>query len=183
MAYLNDKYLGKIVSKILVLALILFSSSSFAESQSDLVERLVKAQRLTELWEEQMQAGKLAGQQQAEQMLSQILSRLNPNDTFKNRFSDAFNNFLVKLESPWSAAELTAIFASYYGPQFSDEELIALAEFYESKLGQKEIESARFAITKFSEELQAKSQPILESAMNGYLDELRIIVKDCNCTK
>lgn len=167
----------------IIMALFLSTSVSAEELKSALIQDLVEAQKLNEIWSEQLALGEEAGRQQAQQILDQLMSRINPNAEFRQRFSDSINKFMSAVQSPWTADELTSLFASYYGPKFSEEELRDLASFYRSELGQKEIEVARSAMVEFFGALQSKNQPIFEAAMNTYMDELRLIVKECNCAK
>ena len=88
-----------------------------------------------------------------------------------------------KLEAPWSAEEIVDVWASYYGPHFTDEELDQLIEFYSSELGRKDVSVTKQAMVQFSEHFQREGQPILEKATQEYIEEMKILAKECNCRK
>ena len=137
------------VKTILCMAFLIFSAGVKADVRQDSINRLMKAQGIVEIFEQQKQYGKIEGEKQARKILDQILSRMNPNDTFRKRFSDAFMTYTKKIESPWSSEEITLAWAQYYGTKFSDAELNQLVEFYESPLGQKEQKASKEALLQF----------------------------------
>lgn len=159
------------------------SAAAHSESREDSMNRLVKAQGLTEIFEQQKRYVKVEGEKQAKKILDQILSQMNPNEAFKKKFSDAFMGYIKKLESPWSSEEMASVWSKYYSANFTDSELKKLVEFYESPLGQKERDSSKDALMKFSEHFRKLGEPIFEKATNEYITQLQITAKECNCRK
>ena len=163
--------------------LIGISASVAAEPSPVKIKKLMEAVGLLDIWSEQIELGKKQNKEMGEQMLEQFMSQLNPTEEFQKRFSDAFNNYIKKLEAPWSAEEIVDVWASYYGPHFTDEELDQLIEFYSSELGRKDVSVTKQAMVQFSEHFQREGQPILEKATQEYIEEMKILAKECNCRK
>ena len=168
----------------LVLALsVLFSAQAFADAKSEKIENLMKALGLIETWTQQIEQGKIYNRKVSSQIMDQIISQLNPNKEFQQKFKGASENFITKTESPWSPEKIVEVWAGYYGPEFTEAELGQLIEFYTSPLGQKDISVTRSSMDKFSKYFQEAGQPIVEKATAEYIQEMKIIAKECNCAK
>jgi len=171
--------------KWLLIFLLITLPSSMANAQTDTakVAKLMEVMGLLEMWQEQIEAGKTHNAQIGEKAMEQIMSQLNPSLEYKARFSAAFNTYLKKLEAPWSAQEIVNVWANYYGPHFTDDELDRLIAFYTSDLGRKDIAATKRAMTQFTEHFQKASQPIFDKATKEYIDNLKIVARECNCQK
>jgi len=143
----------------------------------------MEALGLIEMWSQQIELGKAQNEQMGRQALDQVLSQLNPSEEFRKRFSDATNNYIKKFETPWSAQEIVDVWAGYYGPNFTDEELDKLIKFYTSEIGKKDVAISKQTLTKFTEHFQRETQPIYEKAIREYIEELKIIAHECDCRK
>jgi hypothetical protein len=169
--------------KLVLMISAFFSYSAMADDRSDKVKNLMEAQGLLSMFEQQLTSTKVQNEKMGEQIIQQILSQLNPNEKFQKQFKAAFLTFLKKIEAPWSADEIVAVWSKYYGSQFSDKELDQLVDFYTSDIGKKEVSASKIALTKFSEHFQALGEPIMKIAMQEYIDELKAKAKECNCAK
>lgn len=133
------------------------------------------------MFEQQLTMGRQQGREQADRMLEQMLSNLNPNEDFQKRFRAASEKFISALESPWSAKEIVSVWAQYYGAKFSDAELDELLNFYESDLGKKEVTASREALVDFSKHFAEARKPIIDAALKQYIQDAQRIAKECNC--
>ena len=102
---------------------------SAADETTEKVRQLVEAQGLLDGWSAQLEAGRQASEMQGQQIMDQILAALNPNDEFRARFEEAFSSFLEATTTPWTAEYLVEVYATHYGPNFSDDELDRLIAF------------------------------------------------------
>lgn len=168
---------------LVVVLSIIFSAQTFADSKSEKIEGLMKALGLVDTWTQQIEQGKIYNRKISSQMLDQILSQLNPNEEFQQKFKIASDTFITKTESPWSPEKIVEVWASYYGPEFTEDELDQLIEFYTSPLGQKDIRVTRGSMEKFANYFQEAGQPILEKATAEYIQDMQIIAMECNCAK
>ena len=157
--------------------------SAIPDTSTEKIKTLMDALGLVDMFSQQIEFGRAQNEQIGRQALDQMLSQLNPSEEFRKRFSDATNNYINKLETPWSAEEIVDIWAGYYGPNFTDEELDQLIEFYTSEIGKKDVAISKQTMTKFSEHLQKVSQPIFEDAITEYIEELKIVARECDCRK
>jgi len=163
------------------LFLSILAVTAYADEKTEKVRQLVEAQGLLEGWSAQMEAGKLAAQTQGQQMLDQVLANLNPNQEFRARFTAAFGDFLKATTTPWTAEYLVEVYASYYGPHFSEDELDQLIAFYTSELGKKDVESTQLAVAEWSRHFQNEGQPIVQDALQKYIERMKLIAQECNC--
>ena len=157
------------------------AGASIADEKTEKIRQLVEAQGLLAGWTAQMEAGRQASEEQSQQILDQILSELLPNKEFKERFIAAAEDFSNAVTTPWTAEYLVEVFASYYGPQFSEAELDRLIAFYTSELGQKDVQSSHMAVAKWSDHFMKLGQPIVQDALREYLDRIGVRFLNCTC--
>lgn len=166
---------------LLVLGIVSFSA--IADSREEKIKDLMEAQGLLAMFEDQMAMGKVQGEKVGKQMLDQVLSQINPNEEFQSRFTAAFNNYIGKVQSPWGAEEIVNVWSQYYGQQFTEQELNELLKFYTSPIGKKEVIASKFALTEFTVHFQKLGEPIFQQATQEYIQELKLVAKECNCKK
>ena len=173
------------MKKILIILPLLFciSASVLASDRDQKIRKLMEAQGLLSMFEQQLEMGKVQSDKVGRQMLDQMLSQLNPNEEFKERFEQAFLNFVGKMETPWTAKEIVSVWGEHYGSEFSNEDLDALIKFYISDIGQKEVKASKVALVKFTEHFQKLGEPIMQNAMEEYVSELKLAVKECDCAR
>ena len=163
--------------------LIFFSSLSFADNHSEKVKELMETVGLLEMFTQQMELSKQHGEKNGTMMLDQLMSQLAPSLEYEERFRTAFNNFMQSIEALWTPQEIVDIWAGIYGPNFTAKELDQLIAFYKSELGQKDVLVSRKSMIQFSEYFQNTGQPLIKEATNKYIQELKLIAKECNCQK
>ena len=170
-----------------LLAFLILGFSASAVSQTDAhtekVKTLMEALGLIDMWSQQIEFGRARNEEMGQQALDQVLSQLNPDEEYRERFTNATNSYLKKFETPWSAEEIVEVWAGYYGPNFTNEELDQLIEFYTSEIGQKDVAVTKQTLSEFSEHFQRETQPIFENAFREYIEELGTIARECNCQK
>ncbi|MDN5505896.1 MAG: DUF2059 domain-containing protein [Comamonas sp.] len=170
--------------RYLVAALsIVVASQAFADTKTQKIEELLRAQGLVDTWAQQIEQGEEYNKQVAQQIMGQMTAKLAPNEQFKNRLDAASEKFIDSTAIPWTAKDMVAVWAKFYGPDFTEAELDQLIAFYSSPLAQKEIQVSRSALEKFTLHFQQLNQPILENASNQFMQELQLIVSECNCAK
>jgi hypothetical protein len=135
------------------------------------------------MFESQMAAGKEYGRQQSAQIMDQLMAGLSPNAEFEARFREASDSFIKAVETPWTAQDIVDVWAEFYGESFTDKELDQLVAFYTSPLGKKDVQASQKALPAFNSHFVELSKPILEKATQKYIQNLQLIVKECNCQK
>lgn len=162
---------------------ILVASQAFADSKNQKIAELLQAQGLVDSWTQQIESGKEYNKQVSQQIMGQITPKLAPNEEFKKRFNLASDKFIESIVAPWTPQDMITVWAEFYGPGFTEEELDQLISFYSSPIAKKEIQIGRSALVNFTKHFQELNQPIVEKATNQYMADLQIIAADCNCTK
>jgi len=163
--------------------LLLISTACFSQDRNAKLRTLMEVQGLLAMFQQQMDAGKQQGQDQAKQMLDQVMSGLNPSQEFKVRLRRAADEFVATLEAPWTAQEMVDVWAKAYGTSFTDKELDQLLAFYTSPLGKKDVAASHKAMPMLNTYLFDRSKPVFESATAKYVADLQLIVKECKCSK
>ncbi|WP_339524606.1 DUF2059 domain-containing protein [Pseudomonas sp. EA_35y_Pfl2_R111] len=170
--------------RYLIAALTLFiASQTFADGKTQKIAELLKAQGLVDTWAQQIESGKEYNKKISQQIMGQIMTSLAPNADFKSRFDLASEKFIESTIAPWTPQDMITVWADFYGPGFTEEELDQLISFYSSPLAQKEIKVGRLALTNFTKHFQELNQPIVEKATNQYIADLQVIAAECNCAK
>ncbi len=155
-----------------------------ADTKSEKVAELVEAQGLLDLWTAQIEHGQEFSRVQEQTIVDQLLSRLNPNEEFRQRFSSAIREFKEATAAPWTAEYMVEIYSSFYGSHFSEAEVDELIAFYSSNLGQKDVRSTRLAAAEFGELLKNRflDQPWVDP-VREFSDQMFLIARECNCAK
>ncbi|MCU7930717.1 MAG: DUF2059 domain-containing protein [Candidatus Thiodiazotropha sp. (ex Codakia rugifera)] len=171
------------MGKIVLLFALLFSTLAAAGEREEKIRQLMEAQGLLQTFEQQLELSRQQNQQQGRDMLNQFMAQLNPTPEFYERFENAFNSFMSKIETPWSAEEIVEVWAKYYGEHFSNAELDQLLSHYSSPLAQKEVIASRKALVSFSNHFMQEGKPIAENALSEFITEMKVIAKECKCKR
>lgn len=163
--------------------LLIFSTTCVAGDRTEKVRALTEAQGLVQMFEQQLEAGKLQGRQQAQRILDQFMAQLKPTKEFEARFRSAAQDFHNSLENSWSAQEIVEVWAKAYGSYFTDQELDQLVLYYTSPLGKKDVLSSQEAMPELNNHFVSLSKPIIERATNDFIQRLQLIAKECRCRK
>lgn len=155
-----------------------------ADTKSEKVAELVEAQGLLDRWAAQIEHSQELSRAQEQTIVDQTLSRLNPNEEFRQRFSSAIREFKEATAAPWTAEYMVEIYSSFYGPHFSETEVDELIAFYSSNLGQKAVRSTRMATAEFAELLKNRflDRPRIDH-VRKFTDQVHLIARECNCAK
>ena len=162
---------------------LMLATSALADSREEKVQKLMEAQGLVKLFDQSLASSREYGRKQANEMMAQMLSGLNPDETFRKRFQEAMESFMNELQPPWGAQEIVQTWGQVFGAKFTDEELDQLIAFYSSSLGQKEVAASRDAMPVFSQLFQDRYQPIQERAIAKFIDRAKLIAQECRCNR
>lgn len=170
----------KVISMLL---LAVFPLITLAGDKEDKIKQLMEAQGLLSMFESQLEMGEVQSEKVGKQMMDQLLSQINPNEEFQTRFKAAFKSYMDKVTAPWGAEDIVSVWGQYYGQHFTKTELDSLVEFYTSPIGQKEVKASKSALTEFTVHFQKLGEPIFLKATQEYIQELKLVAKECNCQK
>ena len=161
----------------------MLSTSVLADSREEKVQKLMEAQGLVELFSQSLASGREYGRKQANEMMAQMLSGLNPDETYRKRFQEVMESFMSDLQPPWGAQEIVQTWGQVFGAKFTDDELDQLIAFYSSSLGQKEVAASRDAMPAFSQVFRDRYKPIQEQAIAKFIDRAKSIAQECRCDR
>lgn len=162
---------------------IMLSTSAVADSRADKVQKLMEAQGLVKMFDQSLASGREYGRKQADQMMAQTLSGLNPDVTYRKRFQETMDTFIRDLQSPWTGKDYVETWAQVFGAKFTDAELDQLIAFYSSPLGQKEVAASRDAMPAFAQVFRERYKPIQERATTQFVERMKLIAKECRCNR
>lgn len=153
------------------------------ESRDAKIYQLLEAQGIQATFDEQMKVREEHSKRSVQIMIDETVKRLKPNSTFKKKFNEAAEELFAALQPPWTANEVTTIWASIYGSKFSDEELDQLLAFYTSPVAQKETVAGRASLAEFSNYLQMQYEPYERRAIQQYASRMKALGEACRCKK
>ena len=92
-------------------AVLLFAvcSEASAADRSGKIHDLMEAQGLVEMFQHQIDAGRGLAEKQADHMLEQVPSGLNPPEEVKAELHDAVREFIKAARSPWTAQDVVDV--------------------------------------------------------------------------
>src|SRR5262245_7141329 len=94
---------------LLLFSLLLISATCFSQDRNTKVRALMEAQGLLAMFQQQLDAGKQQGREQAKQILDQVMSGLNPPQEYRVRLRRASDNFIASAEAPWTAKDIVDV--------------------------------------------------------------------------
>ncbi len=168
---------------ILLIVIAVLSLKVNADTKTDKIKKLMEIQGQVQMWQETMDSGKKHSEKLASDAVAQLMTRLNPSPEFKQKFNNASQAYITKVQAPWSAAQIVDTWSGFYGPKFTETELDQLIAFYSSDLGIKEIAASRQAMVQFQQHYQKAGASIFEKATKEFIDELQLITRQCKCEK
>lgn len=154
-----------------------------SESRDAKVYQLLEAQGIQATFDEQMRVREEHSKRSVQIMVDETVKRLKPTPVFKKKFNAAAEDLFAALQPPWTANEVTTIWASIYGSKFTDEELDQLLAFYTSPVAQKETVAGRASLAEFSQYLQMQYEPYERRAIQQYAERMQALGKECRCKK
>jgi hypothetical protein len=171
--------------KIALIAFLLASIGVQAaeDTRGAKIYQLLEAQGIQATFDEQMRLREEHSKRSVQIMIDETVKRLKPNASFKKKFNQAAEELFASLQPPWTADEVTTIWANIYGNKFSDEELDQLVAFYTSPVARKETVAGRASLMEFSQYLANQYEPYQRRAIQQYAEKMQSLGKECRCKK
>lgn len=172
----------KIIAAI-ILAAVALSGQAAEGTRNTKVHQLLEAQGMMATFDEQMRMREENSKRSVQLMVDETFKRLKPNVGFRQKFNAAAQDLYAALQPPWSAQEVTDIWASIYGSKFTDEELDQLLAFYKSPVAQKETLAGRASLAEFGQYLQTQYAPYEKRAIQQYVERMQVLGRECRCKR
>jgi len=113
----------KHIVTFLIILLVSLSFSASAETREDKISRLIEAQGFEDILNAQMEVRITESKRIGQEIMYSILDNLNQTEEIKYDFEKAHKKYLNKVIKPWTAKEITTVWADLYGSHFTDKEL------------------------------------------------------------
>lgn len=161
--------------------LLMISVSAWADQRSKeaKLNQLMELQGLTEMIEQQQAYCQEQARAVGPKLIAEFkkqLPELSPE--VLSEVDAAFTAFVDAAKPTWTVAEATSEWGRYYGEQVTEQELDQIISFYRSPIGQKDILATRKAMPSWSAFFAERNEPVLQSAMNAYIERLKAIVQN-----
>jgi hypothetical protein len=169
--------------RFLIIVAIFFALPTYAADRGEKIRLLMHAQGLFESYEQQRSSGEIRMQRELKKLTDQEMSNLDPSPEYLKLFNDVGDKYIKSIQYPWTAKDKVDAWVKYYGEKFSDEEIDQLLAFYTSPIGQKEVMIVQEESVKISKHFQDIFVAALERAFNEYLNRMKVLIKECNCSK
>jgi hypothetical protein len=135
------------------------------ETGAALVQKIVLAQGLEEMFEQQIAAQRDSMKSYASKLFDQAIAETGGQSNVKQKA--ALERFLAKATTLLTSKEITTAWAATYGKNLSNEELRGILRYYQSPIGRKDIAASKVAMLSFStwinQESQARAIPLVET--------------------
>jgi hypothetical protein len=175
--------LKNFMKNLVISFLLAVSGAAMGADRAEKLARLMEAQGVAQSFEQQMQMVQETCRKQADDMLSQMFSRLRITPEVEAKFKQAASDFITAAQPTWTGKEVAEAWAKYYGANFTDAELDQLLAHYTSPLAQKEISASRTALVQFNAHFLEQYQPVQKSATEAFMQRIQAIVEECDCKK
>lgn len=156
----------------LVFALASHFTVAFAQDErGDLVRRIIVAQGLLEIFDQQIAQQKEATQAYANKMFEEGVRQAGgqPND----RERAAFERLVVRSSAIFTPDELVRAWAAEYGKELTTQELSLVLRYYESPIGRKDVAASKSALTRFSTWAAEQGQARTSALIADFAEELK----------
>lgn len=168
---------------ILWLLLVAVPMQSFAGSTEEKTRKLFEIQDVVSTYQTLIDQSRAQEQEASKKTINQVLSQLNPNKEFQDRFSQAGEKYTKALLTDRTAEQIVEVIIKYYAPKFSEQELDKLIDHYSSDLGKKDLAVSRASSEYMMQYYKAENEKIRIAATNDFINDLQLIAMQCNCAK
>jgi hypothetical protein len=168
------------------MALLQSPCSSRADDSPKLqkLARLMEAQGLQEMVDQQVTAGRAQAQQVVDQAMTQFRSELPeaPGDLL-DRLGSAGRKFMAACEPSWTAEQAVDQWAQFYGAQLSEAEVDRILAFYLSEAGKKDVAASKAALPKWTSWMVEKQHDRFQQALTAYTNELNSMLAEARASR
>ena len=157
-----------ITTLLFIYALFLGTANAQIDKRLNIVQQIVAAQGLTEMFDQQLELQKQSLQTEVSQLFNKILSDAGARPP-NQKEQEALDRLSVRSREIFTGKEIVAVWASEYGKNLSDADLVGILNFYESKIGKSDVAASKSALNVLTvwmlDQYRAKSNALLETFM------------------
>ncbi len=162
---------------------ILFPIHVIAGGAEEKTRKLFEVQGVLATYQGVIDQTRAQAQEEARQVMNQMLTQLNPSKEFQDLFSLAAERYMNALMTDRTAEQIVEVLVQYYSTKFSENELDGLLIFYGSDLGKKDAAVSKDSYQYLLQYYKAENERIRITATNDFVKDLQLIAAQCNCAK
>lgn len=171
------------MKRLLLLLAILLPLHATASGTEEKTRKLFEVQGVLATYQGLLDQSRAQAQEDAKQVMNQMLAQLNPSREFQDRISLAADKYVKALLTDRTAEQIVEVLVQYYSTRFSEQELDGLIAFYASELGRKDAAVGKDSYQYLMQYYKADNDRIRISATNDFIKDLQLIAVQCNCAK
>jgi hypothetical protein len=163
---------------LLLLALMTLQTKAFAQDQRiEIVKKLVEAQGLKEMFDDQLSQSRNASKKMGEQMYAKTLAAAGGVENARHKA--AFERYAAKSTALFSSDEIVARWSALYGQSLTEKELTAILAYYQSPVGKKDVAASKIAMSPLFSWMTEQMQSRIGKHIEVFLQELNEADKPC----
>lgn len=146
-------------------------------SREALIQRLVIAQGLEESFAQQIAHSRENAASFGRQAVQQIIAQsdIRPDSDAARELDQVMAEYMAQCSRLFSPGELTALWARHYGEGLSQEDLQGILAYYESPIGQKDVQASRKSMVAYSQELSTLATTRVTETLQSFMAKIKEI--------
>jgi len=149
----------------------------------DKTRRLFEVQGIVNNFQLSIDQGRVQAREESKKVMDQMLGELDLSKEYQERTNVAYEKFMKALLTDRTANEIVEVLIKYYAPNFTEEELDKLIEFYGSSVARKDADVSRKAMQQVADSYKAANDQIRVTATSEFVRGLRMIAQECQCAR
>ncbi len=164
------------MKKALVIAALILSTQVCADEsgRQEKIARIVEAQGLHQMFQQQLDQSRASAGELGKDLYRKLLAESGIGEGQENeKLEQVFTKYLERCAAMFSARELVAMWASFYGRDLSDGDLDDILAYYRSPAGKKDVRASQTAMAGFSQAVNAETQKRLNGSIGQLIADLK----------
>jgi len=149
----------------------------------DKTRKLFEVQGIVSNFQTSIDEGRVQAREESKKVMDQMLGELDLSKEYQERTNVAYEKFMKAMLTDRTANEIVEVLIKYYAPNFTEDELDKLIEFYGSGVARKDAEVSRKAMRQVVVSYKAANDQIRAAATSKFVRDLRTIAQECRCVR
>jgi hypothetical protein len=149
----------------------------------DKTRKLFEVQGIVSRFQTSIDQGRIQTREESKKVMDQMLSELALSKEYQERTNVAYEKFMKALLTDRTADEIVEVLIRYYAPNFTEEELDKLIEFYGSAIAKKDADVSGIAMQRVVDSYKVANEQVRVAATSEFVRDIRRIAKECHCSR
>jgi len=138
------------------------------------IAKIVEAQGLQEMFQQQIDQSQASAVEMGTRMFKKILQEAGvPEGKEDPRLMEAFNRYLGRCSTMFTAKEMVVAWSSFYGKGLSDADLAKILAYYQSSVGKKDVQASQIAMAGFTKVMMVESEKRMADSVTQLMSEIK----------